>query len=129
MSYENLEFLYCGKCSREMALERDFLKEVNFMSCPYCWEPMLMETMLPGRSSYSKRDLKERDKVLSKGYYSRSKEYLPSDLSDILFQIVPDKAAEVIIKPEDQDCHHWSIEYYLLKWDKDKGYVRGLKGE
>ena len=58
---------------------------------------------------------------------ARWAEDLPQDVYDLLqFQYRP---IEIVLRPEDAYAHHWSVDWYLLEWHPDKGYIRIIDKE
>lgn len=68
-------------------------------------------------------------------YGGRWREDMPKDVRDLLFEEMPYQLMEIRIYPEDRDGHHWGVEYNLLVWDEDKGFIKvvdfeqGKRGE
>jgi len=50
-------------------------------------------------------------------------EDLPGDVYELLEESGY-RPMEIVLRPEDADAHHWSVEWYLLEWQPEKGYVR-----
>lgn len=66
---------------------------------------------------------------ISGSYGGRWREDLLKDVRDLLFEEMPYKLIEIRIYPEDPDGHHWGVEYNLLVWDEEKGFVKAFDYE
>jgi len=62
-------------------------------------------------------------------YGGRWREDLPRDVRNLIFEEMPYKLVEIRIYPEDPDGHHWGLEYSLLVWNEEKGFVRAIDQE
>lgn len=66
---------------------------------------------------------------ISGSYGARWKEDLVKDVSQLLHEDFPHHLVEVRVYPEDPDGHHWGVEYNLVVWDSDRGFVKAVDYE
>ena len=61
--------------------------------------------------------------VVAGSFGARWPEDLPGDVHELLEQSGY-RPMEIVLRPEDSEAQHWSVEWHLLKWDPKRGYVR-----
>jgi hypothetical protein len=64
--------------------------------------------------------------ILSGTHHVEEREHVPSYVRDVLFEEMTDKLVRISVYPEDEDGQRWGVDYDLLVWDNEYGFVKAI---
>jgi hypothetical protein len=64
--------------------------------------------------------------ILSGTHHVEGREHVASYVRDVLYEELTDKPVRITVYPEDADARCWGVDYDLLVWDNEYGFVKAI---